>query len=111
VPFHCHLKKLSITRNLSHLAPFPGLRTQIISPKIHLVTVVFLKVSEDETLNFYDWSIMLIQRQTSVAPNCTITLFARCGKKLKLIADGGDSGSKKCKQGYGGASGGGGGVE
>jgi hypothetical protein len=36
---------------------------------------------------------------------CTNALFVRCGK-LKLISDGGDSGSKKCKRGYGGACGG-----
>jgi hypothetical protein len=31
-------------------------------------------------------------------------------KKLKLIPDGGDSGGKKCKRGYGGSYGGFGGV-
>jgi hypothetical protein len=28
--------------------------------------------------------------------------FVRCGNYLKLSSDGGDSGSKKCKRGYGG---------
>jgi hypothetical protein len=41
----------------------------------------------------------------SVRLDCTTTLFVRCGKKLKLCSDGGESGSKKCKRGYVGACG------
>jgi hypothetical protein len=37
---------------------------------------------------------------------CTSAPFVRCEKKLKLVSDGGDSGSKKCKRGCGGTYGG-----
>jgi hypothetical protein len=42
----------------------------------------------------------------SVTLDCTSAPFVRCGKKLKLNTGGGDSGSKKCKQGCNGAYGG-----
>jgi hypothetical protein len=42
----------------------------------------------------------------SVTLDCTSAPFVQCGKKLKLSSDGGDSGSKKRKRGYGGAYGG-----
>jgi hypothetical protein len=38
----------------------------------------------------------------SVKLDWTSAPFARCGKQLKLISEGGDCGSKKCKRGYGG---------
>jgi hypothetical protein len=37
-----------------------------------------------------------------VTPDCTRAPFVRCGKKLKLISDGGDCGNKKCEPGYDG---------
>jgi hypothetical protein len=37
---------------------------------------------------------------------CMSAPFVRCGKKFKVSSEGGDSGSKKCKRGYGGAHGG-----
>jgi hypothetical protein len=41
-----------------------------------------------------------------VTLDSTSAPFVRFGKKLKLSPDGGDSGSKKCKRGYGGVYGG-----
>jgi hypothetical protein len=34
--------------------------------------------------------------------DCTNAPFVRCGKQWKVSPDSGDSGSKKCKRGYGG---------
>jgi hypothetical protein len=42
----------------------------------------------------------------SVILICTSSPFVRCGKKLKLSSDGGDSGNKKCSRGCGCAYGG-----
>jgi hypothetical protein len=44
--------------------------------------------------------------QCPVTFDCINAPFMQCGKKLKLSSDGGNSGSKKCKRGYGGAYGG-----
>jgi hypothetical protein len=41
----------------------------------------------------------------SVTLEWTRAPFVRCGKKLKLISDGSDCGSKKRKRGYGGTYG------
>jgi hypothetical protein len=40
-----------------------------------------------------------------VTRDCTIALFVRCGKPLKLSSDTGDCGSKRFKCGYSGADG------
>jgi hypothetical protein len=42
----------------------------------------------------------------SVALDWTSAPFVRCGKKLKLSCDGGESASTKLKRGYGGTCGG-----
>jgi hypothetical protein len=42
----------------------------------------------------------------SVTLGCTNASFVGCGKKLKFSSEGGGSGSKKCKRGYGGTYGG-----
>jgi hypothetical protein len=39
----------------------------------------------------------------SVTLDCTSAPFVRCGKKTEINYDDGDSGTKKCKRGYGGA--------
>jgi hypothetical protein len=41
----------------------------------------------------------------SVTLDYTSAPFVRCGNKLKLCSNGGDTGSKKCKRGYGEAYG------
>jgi hypothetical protein len=41
----------------------------------------------------------------SVTLDSTNPPFMRFGKKFKLSSDGGDSGGKECKRGYGGAYG------
>jgi hypothetical protein len=46
-----------------------------------------------------------VAKPMSVCLYCTSAPFVRCGKKLKLSSDGGDSGIKKCGRGYGGVYG------